>query len=155
MPQNSRSLWSAAAAIARSARAVRTATASYAIALLLLTHWPKVPEIAVGGSALPIDKIIHGVLYAVLGFLLSFANRVCVSRPRLPGLALLAATAIFAAADELTQSLTGRSPDILDWVADLAGAVAGLALGRLAVSVIDRQLNLNGRMTIARGDRSR
>ena len=155
MVRNCESLWIATAAIVRSAPAVYATTVSYAFAILLLTHWPQVPEIATGGSLLPLDKIIHWVLYAGLGFLLSFANRVGTSRPRPPWLALLAATAVFAAADELTQTLTGRSPEILDWVADLAGAAAGLGLGRLVARAIDRQLDLIGGVPLVSGDRSR
>ena len=126
------------AAWAGSARAVSGSLTGYTAALLLLTHWPRVPELNLGGSVLPLplDKIIHGGLYALLGFLANFANRAGVFRLRLSAPALLAATGLFAALDEATQSLTGRSPDGWDWVANLVGAACGIGLARITEAFI-------------------
>jgi len=133
-----RTLIACLAAWAGSARAVSGSLTSYTVTLLFLTHWPRVPELDLGSSALPLplDKIIHGGLYAVLAFLASFANRAGVFRILLSAPALLAATALFAALDEATQSLTDRSPDGYDWVANLAGAACGIGLARITEAVI-------------------
>jgi VanZ family protein len=84
-----------------------------------------------------VDKVMHFLLYAVLGFLLARAMRTPVQRPR-PRfgagalLAAFAAIALFAAADEWHQRwVPGRSTDILDWCADLAGGTLSLMLAAL------------------------
>jgi peptidoglycan/LPS O-acetylase OafA/YrhL len=67
------------------------------------------------------DKVVHGILYAVLGGLL----RVATGR-------VLAAVTIAGGvgiADELYQAtVPGRTADPLDWLADVLGALAGAAL---------------------------
>ena len=124
------------AILCKSPPAVYTLTAGYAFLLVCLTHWPQVPALGVSGSVVPLDKIIHGALYAVLGFLGSFVTSAGVSRWWLSAPALLAAIAVFAAVDEVTQSLTLRSPDLFDWVADLSGAALGIAIARLLEQAI-------------------
>jgi VanZ family protein len=120
----------------KSPRAVYTLTAGYACLLVCLTHWPQVPDLGVSASAVPLDKIIHGVLYSVLGFLGSFVTSAGVSRRWLSSPALLPAIAVFAAVDEITQSLTLRSPDLFDWLADLSGAALGTAIAILLEQAI-------------------
>lgn len=67
------------------------------------------------------DKVVHFGAYAVLGGLLQAA----IGRAG-PAVALAAA---YGAVDELRQaSVPGREADVLDWLADLAGAAAGAAL---------------------------
>jgi VanZ family protein len=51
-------------------------------------------------------------------------------------LAALALSSLYAISDELHQVfVAGRSPDVLDWVADSAGALAAVATGRLAAAL--------------------
>lgn len=76
------------------------------------------------GPALPgTDKLVHVALYAVLAALVAHAA---------PGhsvrtvLMVGGALAAFAAVDEWHQQwIPGRSADALDWLADMAGVVAG------------------------------
>lgn len=96
------------------------------------------------GPALPapgpgLDKAVHFALYLVLGLLARWgvgpapgrAGRAAGERPaRVSGWLLVPALAIFAGLDELHQAwIPGRDPSVADWVADLAGAVAGVGLG--------------------------
>jgi hypothetical protein len=74
------------------------------------------------------DKVVHALLYAVLGGLLRIATG------RLA--ATLALAGAVGLADELLQStVPGRSADPLDWVADVLGAFVGAWL----VSVLARR----------------
>ena len=82
-----------------------------------------------GPSVLPVnDKVVHGVLYAILGVALALTRRGDTKPPRhrtLVGLGFL-----YALSDEYHQSFVpGRTPDPLDWLADAAGLVVGYTSG--------------------------
>jgi VanZ family protein len=84
------------------------------------------------------DKSGHSFGYAILGALLLRA----LAGGRLAGvtwkraLAAIALSALYGASDEFHQSFVpGRTPDVLDLVADATGASAGVALGYAAVVV--------------------
>lgn len=67
------------------------------------------------------DKLAHAGAYAALA---SLVYRALPSGP-----AAVALAAGYGVVDELHQSrVPGRSPDPLDWVADLLGALAGASL---------------------------
>ena len=75
------------------------------------------------------DKLVHLAIYGVLGFLVGRALRAGGAPPVRVVVAALGAMALFAAADEWHQQLVpGRSADAADWLADLVGATAGLAI---------------------------
>lgn len=80
-----------------------------------------------------VDKVVHVLLYAVLGLLVARALRPAdpSRRPALGALLVaLVAVALFAALDEWHQQwVPGRSTDVLDWYADLAGGTFALLLG--------------------------
>jgi VanZ family protein len=76
-----------------------------------------------------LDKIVHAAGFAGLAFFVCLA----ASSWWRPGLAIylgvIGLLAIYAALDELTQGLVRhRQPDLKDWVADVAGTLAGVAL---------------------------
>ena len=90
------------------------------------------------------DKANHFLAYALGGWLAASALR--MSRPSV-GIAAAAILAIimiaaFGALDELLQTFTpGRSGgDILDWTADLLGAVAGALISLLTHGRLERLL---------------
>lgn len=96
------------------------------------------------GSALPslspfagADKVVHASMYAVLGALIARAiaqegGRVFV----LP----LVVIALLGAGDEWHQMfIPGRSADVRDWLADVAGAIAGLTITYVALSRRERR----------------
>ncbi len=91
-------------------------------------------EFGPGSSGwVPPDKLVHGVLYWILGGLLAAGRRRAGARPG-PGLLLLAG-ALVGLVDEWSQQFVPtRSSDPLDWIADLAGVLTGFllvaALGR-------------------------
>lgn len=76
---------------------------------------------------LPLDKAAHFFMYGTLGVLLA---RGWVRAGRKPRAWILVAFALSCGlADELNQSrTTTRSPEVLDWVADALGIVAGFTL---------------------------
>jgi len=90
------------------------------------------------------DKANHFVAYALGGFLAASALRVSRSIVRIAGAATLAVIIVadFGALDELLQTFTpGRSGgDILDWTADLLGAVAGALVSLLTQGRLERLL---------------
>ena len=87
-----------------------------------------------------VDKVVHFLLYAVLGVLLSRALRTgragVAVRPAVRALLpWLVAIACFAAVDEWHQRwVPGRSSDTLDWYADVAGGTLALLLAARPVA---------------------
>jgi VanZ family protein len=75
------------------------------------------------------DKLMHFIGFTVLAFLtvwrLSDMPRPVAFRALLLSLVGLAAYGIF---DEATQPYFGRTFDLLDWAADIGGAVTGIAI---------------------------
>lgn len=103
---------------------VRTALIAYWVALAIATHIPPLqPPTELPHS----DKVAHVLSYALLASLLGLAwgreplsaRRVWIS---------VGVIASYAAVDELTQPLVGRTADLWDWVADLCGGLLGLSV---------------------------
>jgi VanZ family protein len=107
--------------------------AGYWLSLLTATHWPKLPGIDVPGK----DKTLHVVAFAILtGLLLNvLARRAAATRGMVTVLAAVAIVAFYGMLDEWTQPYTGRTCDIFDWLADMAGAIS-VALIYLAVTAL-------------------
>lgn len=105
---------------------------AWTTALLVATSWPNpnVPEVRNG------DKLVHALIYGVLGFLAWRAAFWPTGRARSArgALALVAALSAFGWADEWHQQfIPGRSQSTADWQADTFGAALGAAaafLGR-------------------------
>jgi VanZ family protein len=99
---------------------------------------------SIPGNALPplplgwwnADKLVHGVVYAVLGALCWHGVRRTVARDRRRAHQVLAAvvfTTVFGISDELHQAFTPfRSPDPFDVIADAVGGLTG-ALACVAI----------------------
>ena len=98
----------------------------WAAVILVLTSIPNpsTPIDAVGG----IDKVVHLLLYAVLGALATRAAWSPAHGWRSAAI-VLGVVLVFAALDEWHQGfIPGRSSDPLDWVADAIGALSGTLL---------------------------
>lgn len=121
---------------------LRIATYAWGLVILVATSIP--------GSNIPFDlprwdwadKAVHFAMYGVLGLLVGVAFLAGTTigdegsgqtRSRAAGHAIwltLALLAIFAGADELHQHwIRGRFPSPGDWLADVLGVGAGLAIG--------------------------
>jgi VanZ family protein len=91
------------------------------VVLFLLSAWPdpRVPDwLEVG------DRLAHAGLYAVLGVGLGY-GRVRAAGPP-PHLVLILVGALYGATDEWHQAFVrGRSPDWVDWLADVTGVLLG------------------------------
>lgn len=106
-----------------------TLTAMIALAICAVTLAPPAGLPSVPGS----DKMHH-----VLAFLLLALPAALVSPRLLWGVVPLAA--LFGAGIELVQPLVGRSAELADWQADMAGLLIGTALGLSArVMLVWRQ----------------
>ena len=98
--------------------------ALWAAALVIVTSWPN-PGVPQVGQA---DKLVHLLLYGILGWLVGRADRTLATVRRRAALTI-AALACFAALDEWHQGFVpGRSASTADWAADVVGAAAGLTL---------------------------
>lgn len=106
--------------------------ALWAALILILTSIPS-PPTAPGGVP-HLDKVVHFLLYGGLGWLVVRALR--TRRPKALVIALLV-LAVFAALDEWHQQFFARDPAILDWIADVVGASAGM-LAALRVRRMER-----------------
>lgn len=83
------------------------------------------------------DKVLHGIEYLVLGFLLARAWRVTLPKqtPAAVGLAALACGIVVGTADEFYQSFVpGRSSSPWDLLAD----TVGLCLAQIVVIAMSR-----------------
>jgi VanZ family protein len=100
--------------------------ASYWVVLVIATHVPRgLPPSAPPG----IDKAAHATAFAGLAVLLGLAWQSKVRHLTTKHLFLAWLVLVgYAALDELTQSFFGRERSLADWMADLLGATAGLAL---------------------------
>jgi len=116
--------------------------ACYWLMMFTGTHLPS-PSVAMHTS----DKLLHVLGFAGLGFLLGWW--VGGNRPSWRGfLIVLTVAAVYGAVDELSQSLVpGRSCDVMDWLADMTGAVIGLAGYRLSLSLLRSWASYSARRT--------
>jgi len=102
------------------------ALAGYWLALFAATHLPRRVASPPGGR---VAELAHFLTYAVLAGLLAItwqrsAGRLSIAHLRWAWVAL----AVYAAFDELTQIPVGRTASWADWLADVLGALLGLAL---------------------------
>lgn len=110
----------------------RAAVGLYVGAMYAGTH---LPVVVVRGVAPSNDKALHFGAYCVLGLLLGLR----LSRPLRTALLTLVAVAAWAALDELSQPLVGRSAELLDGLCDVAGAATGL----LTMNIFARLRRMN------------
>lgn len=93
------------------------------------TTWPSVESHHLLPDWVPTDKVAHMVLFGVLAVLIAAPSAL---RSRRVWLGAWALAALWGAIDETHQSwVPGRTADPMDWLADLIGAAAGLALLRV------------------------
>jgi len=107
----------------RGRRLLRITAVLYLIILLTLTHWPRLgplPEIP--GR----DQPLHVVAY-FLAAVLVLSAFLRTGRGAAVFLFVLG-LAVLGAADELTQPYVNRACDLGDWLADVAGIIAGTLL---------------------------
>ncbi len=99
--------------------------AVYWIALFTMTHLPGDP---VSYRVTMKDKAGHGLAFALLATLLAWVVLLVKRRfgPK-EAVATGVGLALYAAFDELTQPIVGRSCDIYDWLSDVGGIAAGIA----------------------------
>ena len=92
-------------------------------------------------AALPTDKVLHLVEYGILGFLLfraiSSSGRISLRRSIM---LVIFCAAVLGALDESYQSITGRHPDVYDWLFDSLGAAISSCLLALYTRVKKRQV---------------
>jgi VanZ family protein len=103
----------------------RTLAVVYVAILFAGTHFP---SSAVDGFSWE-DKLIHLSGYAVLTFFVLVGWDLTIGMLKAKHyFAVWLAGTIYAAADEITQELVGRTCDIDDWAADMFGIVLGMVL---------------------------
>lgn len=115
----------------------RWAAAGWAVFLLVLTSWPSPPEVPVVSAIPNFDKLVHGFLYGVEGFLLYFA----IDWPRssraswLRALVVGGALAVCGTLDEVHQAwIPGRSMEAADALTDAVGGTVGALVALSAAS---------------------
>jgi VanZ family protein len=118
-------------------RRARRAAVVWGLFLLALTSWPSPPEIPEAWSFPSLDKVVHGLLYAMEGFFLYFA--IAWPGPRRAfrrALAVGGILAVWGTLDEIHQAfIPGRFMEGMDAVIDAAGGfVGGLVASRGASS---------------------
>ena len=112
----------------------RILTACWAVFMLALTSWPSPPEVPIVSSIPDFDKVVHSLLYGVLGFLASFAvawppGR---KRPLARALCVAGAVAVWGTLDEIHQAwIPGRSMEMADAVTDTVAGFVGALIAQL------------------------
>ncbi len=95
----------------------------WALGLFVLSELRAAPSSLQPLLAVP-DKLVHFALYLTLGGLLARAR--WISGTDVLHAVLIAAGCGYAALDEWHQSFVpGRTPDVADWLADVAGVTVG------------------------------
>ena len=107
-------------------RTVRWLALLWSLGIVVALWWPR-PRLPAPSGFLPIDKLVHAGLFAGFALLWMYAARGPLRRRAawVAGLGLL-----FALATEAGQGLLpfGRTPSLLDGLADAAGLGLGVAL---------------------------
>ena len=104
---------------------------AWAVCILVATWIPgaMVPRVPAPEGT---DKVVHFIFFLVLAFLIQRALRAQGSARLVPYVIL--ALAAFGAFDEYVQQfIPGRSMELLDWVADVSGAIVGVVIARLTL----------------------
>ncbi|BBC72370.1 conserved hypothetical protein [Altererythrobacter sp. B11] len=93
-----------------------------------------------GAPTLGWDKLDHMAAFLVLA---AYAR---VAWPRGSAVAIVLSLALFGGLIEIAQWQMGwgRDGDVMDWIADVAATLAGLALGTLACRLLPRWLTTGG-----------
>jgi VanZ family protein len=113
--------------------------AVYWIALFVATHVPRLePPLSLPHG----DKWLHATAFAGLTLLLALAWSLRRPFAWRSWLAVLALLAVYAALDEITQSLVGRNTDAADWLADVVGIVVGLTIFLAGRALLQRVASL-------------
>lgn len=88
------------------------------------------PELPVKTVFYGMDKVLHAVCYAVLGFFFSFSFKPREKpQPLIRVIVITLMVAVYGALDELHQSfIPGRDADIYDLAADAAGGLAAAVI---------------------------
>jgi VanZ family protein len=115
----------------------RRAALVWAVFLLALTSWPSPPELPREWTFADMDKLVHGLLYGVEGFLLYFS--VAWKGPFRPwrrALAIGGVLAVWGTLDEIHQAfIPGRSMEGMDALTDMvAGFLGALVAARVSIS---------------------
>ena len=107
------------------------------------THIPRVPHVV--SFYLGFDKVCHFVGYTGLAYLVSLAWTVHRPMTRPLGisnfLVVVGVLSFYGVLDEVTQPLIGRSCELADWIADVAGAAVGVSFFA-AVTALARRIGL-------------
>jgi VanZ family protein len=104
--------------------------------LTLLITLTSIPNPDFGEGFPGMDKFAHFGFYGVAGFLCTLWRRESGGDRAGAILCAIAFVAFLGAADEIHQRwIPGRSMDLLDWAADIAGGVAGALSSSAAVSL--------------------
>jgi VanZ family protein len=115
-------------AFSRRRKAVLTALSVYWPAIFVGTHWPKIPDWIY--QAHVSDKSAHFIAYLALVSLWWFtiSPDKKVNWRKAPVWWTLFVMVWYGVIDELLQAYVGRNPDASDFLANLTGTIAGLAL---------------------------
>jgi VanZ family protein len=132
-------------------RLLRVAFWTATTAAMVVTHWPK---LRAGPVDSPIDKLAHASAYAAL------MGLACVAHPATPRWIPAALLAVLGVLDELGQAIpaVGRSAELDDWLADVAGilvawafvSAAAPAAGNGVAALLDRRRSAAAAMLLAR-----
>lgn len=104
----------------------------YWLVMFAATHLPP-PAILVAVDVS--DTWQHFVAYAGFGGLIGL---LFATRNRRWLMAAWVITVSYAIVDEWSQGFVGRTPELKDWLADVAGATCGLLLGLLVIGLWKR-----------------
>lgn len=100
----------------------------WASLIFTLSSFPKLPEVPLTFNG--VDKAAHATFFGILCALVVFGVG---HRGRSALLIGVLATSLYGAFDEVHQMFVpGRTPDILDWLADTIGAVVAATVVRFS-----------------------
>ncbi len=104
--------------------------AVYWLAMFVATHLPI--RTTPVGDPYSLDKLQHLTAFATLAALLNSLAAAIGFRSWNHSAAIVCFIAVYAMVDESTQ-VSPRQPEVLDWLADVAGACLGIAIYSLII----------------------
>ena len=84
------------------------------------------------------DKVLHFAGFLLLSSLLLLTVAAFGAARTRRVVMVIFTVMVYAALDEITQPLTGRHASVLDWAADVAGALAGVVIVEAALHFLGR-----------------
>ncbi len=118
----------------------RVATVLAAVLAVAIFCVSSIPGSGLPKGISPYTTLAHFCEYMILGALVTVASYGRTNRTSARAALAIGLSSAYGASDEFHQMFVpGRTTDVLDWVADTAGAAVGFALATMVLNLLKRR----------------